>query len=182
MRPLIANESRSGAVKRSSRGGHRFEFDVAWPPYLDRQHRDLMAFIADMDGGLTSFELVVPSTEALGTAAGSPVVRDAHVQGARSIKTRGWYPRSRVLLSGDLIRIKQKVYRVTQRARTNNSGEVTINISPGLMQAASDSEGIVTRGISFRVFIAQNSIESPMIQTGAGIAYRTSLTLREDWI
>ena len=179
--PMNFTQFRSGAVQRYYRGGHFFEFDVSWPPYDHRYHRDLMAFIAAQSGALQSFEFVYPQSGPLGTAAGTPVIRGAFNAGAETIETRSWQKNAKVLLPGDLIRIKQKAYRVLEKVTSNSNGRATIKISPGLFQSALDSEGVVVRGISFRVFLQQDTVESVAINLAPGIHHQTSLTLREDW-
>lgn len=181
-RPANATVARSGLVQRVYRGSHFFEFELTWPPLEERNHRRLMAFVAGQDGIVDPFEMVIPATEALGTVAGTPVVKNAHLAGDTTLKTRGWYKRSRVFLAGDLFRLKQKIYRTTSRATTNASGEVTLNISPGLRQDSSDGEPLTVRGISFRVFFLNDSVETQMMQGGDGVLYITSAIVREDWV
>lgn len=180
MQPFRAVESRSGFVQRTTRSVHYWLFDIEMAPVKKRDYRLIMAFFESQRAGQESFEIVIPDSEGLGTRAGAPVVKNSHVAGDRSIKTRGWYKNSRVLLSGDLVRIKNKVYCVTENATSNASGETTMQINPGLMQAASDGEGIVAKGLSFHAFFTVPSITTEMVQ-GAEIYYRCGFQVREDF-
>lgn len=178
-RPANINIARSGLAQRVYRGSHYYEFEITWPPLEERNHRRLMAFIAKQDGALESFEMVMPRTEALGTVAGTPVAKNAHAAGDTTLRTRGWYPRSRVMGEGDFFRLGQKIYRVTDRAITGINGEVTLDINPGLRKDVSDGEPLVVRGITFRVFFSQTAVRSRMTTDGV---YITSATVREDWV
>jgi hypothetical protein len=180
VKPANAVEARSGFSQRISRGAQFFEFDVVWPPYQLRNHRRLKAFIAARDGIVEPFEIVIPGMEPIGTAAGTPVLDGAHTKGATTIGSRGWYKNSRVLFAGDLIRIKQKVYTLTSGVRSNSSGQSNLKIHPGLYQDASDGEGVVARGMSFRVYLLTPSLETVYIQSASGILYQTRAVLRED--
>ncbi len=162
--PNLVSVTTSGRRQAKSQGAQFFSFTVQTPPMSSAEHKEVMGFLAAQLGQFESFQIVLPniSTPA-GSVTSNPLnVNGAHTAGDKTITVDGGVnSQTDYLKKGDVVRftakggapqIGAKVYTLTADADTNGSGETTLNIEPGLIEAIADDTDVETNDVQFTVF------------------------------
>jgi hypothetical protein len=155
---------------------HRYDAD-AW-----------QSFVLACRGMVNCFLLGDPTTALpKGVASGSPVVSGAGQTGY-SLVTRGWTPSTMSLLrAGDYIQIGSlstlsagfapRLYRLTDNAVSDGSGNATLSVWPNLRDLPADGTAINTRNCVGLMRLSQNQGNS--YSTTPGTYGVTGLKFRE---
>ena len=128
------------------------------PPLDTDQAEEWRCFMLKLNGQKGSFLLGDPMrNDPRGDAGGDPLVNGASQTG-QSLVTDGWTPDiTGILLTGDLIQIGQRLYKVLIDADSDSSGNATLDIWPRLRESPPDNESIVTVNCKGLFRLAQNT-------------------------
>lgn len=165
----------SGRRQVKSQGAQLFSFTAQTPPMTTAEYKEVMGFFAAQEGQFGSFQIVLPN---ISTPAGSVTGNVLNVNGAQTAGDKtitvdgGVINQTGYLKKGDVVRftakggtpqIGSKVYILTADADTNGSGQATLNIEPGLIEAIADDTDVETNDVQFTVYKSSPETE---FQTG----------------
>lgn len=138
------------------------------------------AFILACRGMINCFLLGDPTASTpKGVASGAPVVAGAGQTGY-SLVTRGWtHSIPNILTTGDYIQIGYRLYRLTDNASSDASGNATLSIWPNLRDLPADGTAIITRNCKGLMRLAQNQGNSysttPALYGVTGLKFREAI-------
>jgi hypothetical protein len=147
----------------SDRGGHRWLFDIEYPPLSRSELSPLWAFLVSQAGQAESFEFTAPGQSAQGSMSGTPVVSGA-AQVGTVLNLSGFTPDATdVLKAGDYIRIagQYKSYIVTADVDADASGDAAVSIHPALQSSPEAGAAVSAAGI-FRCSLASDRLDLDM--------------------
>jgi len=166
----------SGRRQVKSQGAQLFSFTAQTPPMSSAEYKEVMGFFAAQEGQFGTFQIVLPN---ISTPAGSVTGNVLNVNtssataGDKSVAVDGGTAgQTDYLKKGDVVRFKakggtpqigSKVYILTADADTSGSGETTLNIEPGLIEAIADDTDVETNDVQFTVYKTSPETE---FQTG----------------
>lgn len=163
---------------------------ISLPPLRRYEADAWQSFVLACRGMVNSFLLGDP-TAALpkGIASGSPIVSVANQTGY-SLATSGWTPsHTSILMAGDYIQIGSletlsagyapRLYRLTQSANSDASGNATLSIWPNLRDLPPQGAAIITRNCVGLMRLAQNQGNSYSSTPGtygvSGLRFREAI-------
>jgi hypothetical protein len=119
---------------------------VSFPPMNRYAFDAWSSFLMEARGGYNAFMLGDPKAALpKGSALGTPLVSGAGQTGY-SLVTRGWVPSTTsILLTGDLIQIGYRLYKVLDAVNSDGSGNATLSVWPNLRDQPADGTTIITR-------------------------------------
>jgi len=165
---------------RNSIGTTFFTATAQYPPMTKAEFRPVMAFIAQCQGPLNEFDIVLPDiSENQGDTAGSTAeVNGTHSATESTIAVDGLAFSTTVLKAGDLIRFTNhtKVYMVTADVTSSGTGTANINITPSLTEGLSNNEAVTINNVPFRMTLANDGQE---ISVGTTEFYQYEIDLIE---
>lgn len=166
------SESVSGREQVRNRGGQRWEFTLQFPPMKRATWAPIDAFLTDQEGGLDTFQIVLPElSDSSGSASGTALTNATGAIGATSIAVDGF---TGSLKAGDFIKFAshEKVYKLT----ADRSGAGTMSFKPGLVAAVANNEGITYNSVPFTV---RQSGDVQEWEAGIGGIFNFELDIRE---
>ena len=161
-------ETQSGRIIRIGNATTRWGATLAYPIMSQTEARPVKAFIAQLQGSLNDFDIILTDISTpQGTATSNPFdMRTAASAGATSVSARfadstlddSSEGTIKYLKSGDVLRFSghTKVYMVTSDVTSDSSGHITIAITPSLVSAVGVDETITTNDVPFRVHLAND--------------------------
>lgn len=148
----LLDMTQSGRRNVRQLGAHKWTFNLSYPPSLSRdQFMPIMGFLMAQQGRFESFTFVSEDLKTpRGDAAGTPLVNGASQTGL-SLITNGWTNNVLQMKVGDIFTLAghAKVYMVTADGTSNGTGDLTLSISPPLLESPSDSEALLVSGVAF---------------------------------
>lgn len=125
--------------------GSGWTLDITPPPLDANDARDLLAFIASLNGPKGTFLFGVPSMRTpRGTASGTPLIQGGGQVGQELI-TDGWTPSiTNILRKGDFIQIATRLFVILQDVNSDGSGNATLDIWPKIINPPADNAPIIT--------------------------------------
>jgi hypothetical protein len=153
-------ETASGRIIRGTNATTLFQCTLQFPSVSLAEWKPVQAFIAQCQGSLNEFDVVLPTiststtdypsaTISVGTttAAGSTTVDiDTNVISATALK------------AGDVVRFSghTKVYMVTSDINTDGTGGATLNIQPALTTGVTSGDTVTFNNVPFRVILSND--------------------------
>lgn len=132
----------TGAIQTIARVGERWELDLSWGNLYGANRQDVLAFFARLNGAEHRVLFSVFGHTQRGAFSGTPVV-DGGSQTGNSLNIRGastgvtnW------ARAGDFISLGNNLYQVVADANSDGSGDVAVNIIPGLRSSPSDGAAV----------------------------------------
>jgi hypothetical protein len=177
--PTLVSQTQSLKRQVRRRGGHRWAFDVNFPPMNRSEFAPVYAFCIAQRGQFETFTFVPPVvSDPQGTATGTPLVNGAQSAGDNTIVTDGWSNSITCLKAGDFVKFAghNKVYMVTADATSDGSGNSTLTIEPPLLADVADDESITVADVPFTVALVSDMQE---FAAGPPNLYEFSLQLIE---
>lgn len=155
--------SASGRVIRSRNATLLFKGTLAFPPMTQAEFRPIAGFLAQAEGGLNEFDIVIPTVSKSASVNGETISGFIHVDGAHSIGDEsinvaaGTGP-TNIMKAGDLVRFANhtKVYMVSTDCNTDATGDAVLNIKPGLLEALSDAEDVTSNDVPIRMILSND--------------------------
>ena len=184
-------QAASGRIIRATNSTTVFGGTLQFPPMTQAEFRPIQAFIAQTDGGLNEFDIVIPTvseSQATDIVTGQSIasiidgrlfVDGAHSAGDTTINittlpdSAGTALGDQVLLkAGDVVRFAghTKVYMASTDINTDSAGGAVLNIKPGLVEALTDEEGITSTNVPFRM-ILNNDVQEFSYRTDELVEY-----------
>ena len=142
----------------SDRGGHRWMFELDFPPMSRADFAPLWAFIVSQRGRFGTFNFTLPEHAALGTMAGTPVVFGED-QSGRTLTVSGFTNSANPpLKAGDFIRIagSYKAHMVTADLDVSTGTSFPLAIEPALQDTPADAAAVSADGV-FRCALTSDS-------------------------
>ncbi len=155
--PTLVSTAQNLRTITTSRGAHRFTFDLTYPPLDRAEVAPVWAFIQAQHGQSGTFDFTLPAHSPRGRPSGSPVVDGAGQTGSL-LAIAGLTPNtSQVFRVGDYVRIDghYKSYIVLEDVDADAFGKANFAISPTL-QASPPNRAMVSAGAVFRCRFAQS--------------------------
>tara|TARA_B110000285_G_C15137061_1_gene627765 strand:+ start:132 stop:791 length:660 start_codon:yes stop_codon:yes gene_type:complete len=170
----------SGRVIRATNSTILWSGTLSFPPMTQAEFRPIQAFVAQAEGPLNEFDIVIPTvsnSQALDIGNGTNIaeiisgtvfVEGAHSAGDTSINvttfpdSTGTATGDQVLLkAGDIVRFANhtKVYMATTDVNTDSAGLAVLNIKPALITALVDEEAVTTNNVPFRMIMSTDTQE-----------------------
>lgn len=151
----------SGRIIRATNQTMLWSGTLAFPPMTEAEFRPIQAFIAQAEGGLNEFDIAIPSlSDSLSPNAPlvTASVSGAHSAGDETISISTNVLGGNAFKAGDLVRFANhtKVYMCSSDINTDGSGNATLNIKPGLVEALVTSESITTSAVPIRMILSQD--------------------------
>jgi hypothetical protein len=177
-RPTLMNHSASGRRVVRAYGSQYWTLSVTMPPLNQTDAQEVFSFLQKQRNSFESFVFTYPIDNLGAEATSGKTVSGAHSVGDSTIDLTGFSASTTgVFKAGDYIRFftADKVYMITEDADSDASGNTTVTISPSLVEALSDSQGIDATKPDFTVYLTGDVTYS--IDT-AGFYY-ISFELRE---
>lgn len=156
-------QTQSGRTIRHGNATTRWAATLAYPPMTTAEIRPIKAFIAQLQGGLNDFDIILPDVStpqgdisldlfdmASSASAGATSVSVRFADSSLDDSTE----QTRIYHKpGDLIRFSghTKVYMVTENVTTDSTGGATINFTPALTSAVTVNETVVSTDVPIRV-------------------------------
>ena len=167
--PNFYSESRSFRRHVRRIPAQRWEITLRTVPLEDNETRSLSAFLNALEGRLHSFDVVLPLySTPQGAATGVPSVRLVTAAGEKMVAAKhGAANVSNQVMAGDFIRFAghSKVYQVTANADTNGAGEMSYQITPGLVKSVAIDENIIVNDVPFTLALKRD-VQSFKVGTG----------------
>ncbi|WDE11342.1 hypothetical protein [Thalassomonas haliotis] len=158
--PNFYSESRS--LRRHVRRipAHRWEVTLRTVPLEDADARSLSAFLNALEGRLNSFDVILPLySTPQGAATGVPSVSAATAAGEKMVPAKhGAANVENQVMAGDFIRFAghSKVYQVTANADTDSAGNMSYQITPGLVKSVAADENIIVKDVPFTMALKRD--------------------------
>ena len=151
----------SGRIIRATNQTMLWSGTLAFPPMTEAEFRPIQAFIAQAEGGLNEFDIVIPSVSdslSPNAPAVTATVSGAHSAGDETISISTNVLGGNAFKAGDLVRFANhtKVYMCSSDINTAGDGSATLNIKPGLVEALVTSESITTSAVPIRMILSQD--------------------------
>lgn len=157
----LTSYTQSGIKFSDQVPGHKWRISLSFDPMSQDNFMELYSFALEQQGTFGTFQYVPPDLATpRGAFGGTPVVDGAgqtgttlNVRGA-SISITNWGRK------GDpfLIAGNNKVYRLTQNANTDGTGDVTLTFQPELIIAYADGAALTTSNVPFTMNFANDSL------------------------
>lgn len=149
----------SGRVIRASNSTTLWRGTLSFPPMTTAEFRPIQAFVAQAEGGLNEFDIVIPTvSKSQSPNAGSvtATVDGAHTAGDETIAISTNAISANAFKAGDLVRFANhtKVYMVSSDINGDGSGDATLNIKPGLVEDLTNGEALTTDDIPIRMILS----------------------------
>lgn len=163
--PGLSTESFSGKFRRVSIGTQYYSFGVQFPNVTAREFGPVAAFIAAQRGSFNDFDIILPeisfSKGQNFEFIGAPQVflgGGSLPAGTTAIPVNALdsgQARTEVMRAGDFIRFANhtKVYMLTANVDSNNAGEATMSITPGLIEPVPVGTLLTTTAVPFRAVL-----------------------------
>jgi len=169
----------SGRIIRATNSTTLWSGTLAFPVMSLTEFRPIQGFIAQTDGGLNEFDIVIPTVSVSQSSYASVLsatVDGAHTAGDETINISSNVPNQSILKAGDIVRFANhtKVYMVTSDINSDGSGDAVLNIKPGLVEALVDTESITTTNVPFRMILS-NDVQEFSYRTDNRIAYEIDI-------
>lgn len=131
--------------------GGRWEADITLPPMDKDRARQWLGFLVALDGVKGTFLMGDPDGELpLGHAGGTPLVKGADQTGSTLQIDGATANKSQWLRAGDYIQLgsgsTSTLHMVQQDAASDASGNVTLEIFPGVRTAPADDAAVTVQG------------------------------------
>lgn len=130
----------------SDRGGHRWRFEVEYPPLRRDDWSPLWAFLVGLKGRFIKFDFSLPQLQNRGSAVDADEVTiSSTVASGNEVTMTGFNTSTNnVLRSGDFIRIgdSRKVYMVLDDVDSDASGEASVTFQPDLHSQATEDDAV----------------------------------------
>jgi|TARA_Y100000310_G_scaffold133594_2_gene132588 hypothetical protein len=165
--PSLKSEAVSGRRQVRKLAGQRWAFSAVYPSMSRADFAPVMAFVAAQRGEYESFSIVLPTLSTpQGTASGTPLVNGASQTGS-SLITDGWANSELVLKAGDVFTVagNNKVYMVTADGTSDGSGNLTLSISPSLVESPANNAALTVTSVPFTVALS-NPVQEFALRPG----------------
>lgn len=181
--PTQITNTMSGKLRRVGQGVTFYSWEVKYPSLNRLDAGTVKGFLAQTQGPLFSFEIVLPklSYSALSDQTASvPRLSSAAAIGATSISLTNCGANGKVLAAGDYFKINNgtKVYQCVSPCTANGSGTATLYFSGPLVLAAPLSTNITITAVPFTAILAGEEQE---YEAGNGGITTLSVSMREVW-
>lgn len=131
----------SSAVQTIARNAAFWSITLRFDLYDEDERRELIGFIALLNGQEHRFSYSDTTNVYGGTGNGTPKVVGASGSG-RSLATDGWANSETVMKRGDMFGVNSELKMCTSNVISNGSGQATINFVPELRQSPADNADI----------------------------------------
>lgn len=181
--PTQITNTMSGKLRRISQGVTFYSWEVKYPSLTRLDAGTVKGFLAQTQGPLFSFEIVLPtlSYSALANQTASvPRLSAAAAIGATSIQLTNCGANAQVLASGDYFKLNNgtKVYQCVSPCTANSSGNATLYFAGPLVKAAPLSTNLTITAVPFTAVLAGEEQE---YEAGYGGMTTLSVSMREVW-
>lgn len=175
--------SRNGRRNARKRNSHLWRVDLKTGQLNHTDAAKLEAFFSAREGQFDPFDFNIHNARKdlpLGAGGGTPLVNAAHAAGVSSIVTDGWPASTTVLKAGDLVQFAshQKTYHITADVTSDGSGNATLSIKPGLMEAIADNSAVTYNDVPMRLAFASDEFGIGRVP---GPFHQHSFELIEAW-
>ena len=179
-RPTLVNQTISGKKQVRQIGSQYFSFTVQMPPMKQENALAYFAFLQKQKGSFEDFTIAAP-LDNLGAGKGETDIQvvGSHSLADASIALDGFTAsQSGALKAGDLIKFANhsKVYMVQSDIDADESGALTVLISPNLVATLADNEAVTVNKPQFTVYLLSDEITYTTNSSGL---YTISFDVRE---
>lgn len=149
---------------KTDRGGHRWKFQLDYPPMTREQYAEFWAFCVSARGRFNFFDYTLENHANLGQAQTSDQVtaNETVLAGSRSIQCQNFTTStSNVVKAGDFVKFgtSTKVHMITSSADSDSSGVATLNFEPAI-QAQVAVDNPVSFDPVFQVSLVNDTFET----------------------
>lgn len=144
--------------------GQQWAADVSLPPMVREDAEEWVAFLLTLRGQFGTFTMGDPvGATPRGTAGGTPIVKGSGQTGQSLDLDGAAADQTDWLRAGDYIQLgggaSATLHKVLQDADSDGSGNVTLDVWPGLRSAPSDNAAVVTQSTAGRWRLDSNTSE-----------------------
>jgi len=162
--PTRITSTINGIEQRASVGAQYYSLTVSFSNLTQAYQRQLFAFVDEMRGPLTNFDIALPDYlgNSTGSYTGSITVNGAVSAGATSVIVATSASNGTVILkAGDLLRFAShnKLYAVKSDITAGSGGAATILLTQPLRSALTNSSSVTHRSLSMNVRFASDNQE-----------------------
>ncbi|WP_130470649.1 hypothetical protein [Candidatus Magnetaquicoccus inordinatus] len=169
VQPTRVSQSQAMNLSVRETGAQRWALSATWAPMTRAQFAPISAFVAAQKGRAGVFTWTLPVFQTpLGVATGTPVVAGDDQTGT-SIVTSGWtHSVTGILKAGDYLHVagQSKVYQVADDCDSDETGNATISIIPGLMVSPADASAITVNNVPFTLSLGSDTFEYQVTNRG----------------
>lgn len=162
--PTRISQVINGVEQRNAVGSQYYAVSASFRNLTKSQQRQLMAFIDEVRGPLTAFDLVLPDYLGDSTAGftGTLTIDQNYAAGVTAVGVTSTATTGQtVLKAGDLIRFAShsKIYSVTEDAYEASNGVTTINLSQPLRLGVSAASTVTHQDLPISVRFTSDTNE-----------------------
>lgn len=180
--PTIASETNSGKFRRVGQGVSFYTWAVKYPPVTPRALGTIQGFVAQTQGPLYSFEIVLPEISYSKTINQSvaPTTSANISAGAVNVTVTGCTVSSEVLRAGDFFKFNthSKVYQTTVNCNSDSNGNATLYFSGPTVSNVTSGTGLTITAVPFTAVLADGEQTTTIGSGGFG---SLELSMREVW-
>ena len=168
--------SQSGRRIRISTSATRFTATIQYPRMALADWKPIQAAATRLQGPLNSFDVVLPSISenSSGVTGIVATVDGTNSAGSATVNISTNKNSQTIMKAGDVIRFPShnKVYMLTQDATTDGSGDVSVEITPNLIEAVDDdgSSTVTVDDVPFRMTLS-GDIQEYKYATDGTVSY-----------
>lgn len=180
--PTIVSETNSGKLRRVGQGISFYSWTVKYPPVTPRALGTIQGFIAQTQGPLYSFEIVLPEISYSKTINQSvaPTTSANISAGAVNVTVTGCTVTSEVLRAGDFFKFDNhsKVYQATVNCNSDSNGNATLYFSGPTVSSVTAGANVTITAVPFTAVIEDGEQTTSIGSGGFG---SLELSMREVW-
>ena len=180
--PTITSETNSGKLRRVGQGISYYTWTAKFPPITPRALGTIQGFVAQTQGPLYSFEILLPEISYSKTINQSvqPTTSANISAGAVNVTITGCSVTSEVLRAGDFFKFENhsKVYQTTVNCNSDSSGNATLYFSGPCVSSVPSGANVTITAVPFTAVLADGEQTTSVGSGGFG---SLELSMREVW-
>lgn len=158
----LMDMTHSGRRNVRQLGAHKWVINCSFPPTMNRdQFAPIWAFLMAQQGRFETFTFISEDLKTpRGAVAGTPLVNGSSQTGL-TIATDGWTNDTLQMKAGDILKFSgsSKVYMVTADGISDGFGNLTLNISPPLLESPVNNEVVTVTSVPFTMQLEDDRFE-----------------------
>ena len=168
----------NNTVQHGQLAGHRWRGVLTFTNRGGSDARRLKAFLNNLLGPSTRFNLQPPDNEKVGTMAGLGTVAGAGQTGT-SLNTTGWNNNQSLLFDyGDYFEVNGELKQITQPISSDGTGNATLVFTPPLLTSPANAAPIEVHDPRVSVYLENDN--QARAQVSAPYIYALSISVVED--